>query len=117
MTTRLEKELSKAKTNEEIEKLLSICDQLHEAETNDIIISEGYTIKDIPSDEIYEQYSLKVNHINKFSDVVKGPIMFMGSVYKPKPNENIVLNNIILTPKYDGTSLAIRLIKIKIHLK
>lgn len=111
MTTRLEKELSKAKTNEEIEKLLSICDQLHEAETNDIIISEGYTIKDIPSDEIYEQYSLKVNHINKFSDVVKGPIMFMGSVYKPKPNENIVLNNIILTPKYDGTSLAIRLIK------
>ena len=111
MTKRLEKELSKAKTNEEIEKLLSICDQLHEAETSDTIISEEYTIKDIPSDEIYEQYSLKVNHINKFSDVVKGSIMFMGSVYKPKPNENIVLNNIILTPKYDGTSLAIRLIK------
>lgn len=110
---RIEKELSKAKTKEEIEKLLSICDQLHEAITNDIIISEGYTIQDIPSDEIYEQYSLKINHVNKFSDVVKCPIMFMGSVYKPKPDENIVINNIILTPKYDGTSLAIRLIKIK----
>lgn len=106
MERKLEIELSEALTNDAIEQLLIICDKLHEG-----IEVEGYSIDDLPTDEIYEQYSLKIGHVNQFSDVVKGSIMFMGSVYKPKPGEDIVVNNIVLSPKYDGTSLAIRFIK------
>lgn len=106
MPSRLETELSEALSDDAIEQLLLICDNLHEA-----VPVEGYTANDLPSDEIYEQYSLKIGHVNPFSDVVKGSIMFMGSVYKPKPEEEIVVDDIILSPKYDGTSLAIRFIK------
>lgn len=106
MTGRLEKELSEALTDNAIDDLLLICDKLHES-----VEVEGYTANDLPSDEIYEQYCLRVGHENPFSDVVKGTIMFMGSVYKPKPDEDIVIEQAILTPKYDGTSLAIRFVK------
>jgi hypothetical protein len=50
-STKLEMELKTAKTQEEIHKLLKICDSLYKGEQ-----VEGYTYNDLPSDNIYEEY-------------------------------------------------------------
>ena len=50
-STKLEIELKTARTQEEIHKLLKICDSLYKGEQ-----VKGYTCNDLPSDNIYEEY-------------------------------------------------------------
>lgn len=99
MTSKITIELSKAKTSEEIRLLLNICDKLHNGEH-----VEGYSIKDLPSDSVYEEYKNKLRLHNKM--VTKQPIMYMGSI--PKEKEIHVINNAIIMPKFDGCSVALR---------
>lgn len=49
--TRLELELKSSTTQEEMHKLLKICDSLYKREH-----VEGYTFNDLPSDNVYEEY-------------------------------------------------------------
>lgn len=111
MSSKLTIELSQAKTLNEIERLLSICDRLHKGEK-----VTGYTIEDLPSDSIYAEYKNKINKNNIENSVGsknstqsnehKDPIMYMGSV--PKEKEIKVIENALIMPKFDGCSVALR---------
>ena len=56
MSSKITIELSKAKTLQEIERLINICDRLHKGEK-----VTGYNIKDLPSDSVYAEYRNKLN--------------------------------------------------------
>lgn len=109
MTTKITIELSRAKTQYEIERLIEICDRLHKGEK-----VTGYSIKDLPSDSVYAEYRNKLNKDKSGStgsnDAIgntnKDPIMYMGSV--PKEKEIKVIKNALIMPKFDGCSVALR---------
>ena len=105
MSTKLEIELANAKTTVEITQLLIICDRLHNGYK---VI--GYTVADLPNDVIYETYVKKVkynktevseNEIMNMSTIPKEEINKISSRFKPE-------DKIILMPKFDGISVALK---------
>ena len=102
MTSKITIELSRAKTTQEIERLIEICDRLHNGEN-----VTGYSINDLPPDSIYAEYRNKIkNNDNSTQNNSKDPIMYMGSV--PKEKEIKIIKNALIMPKFDGCSVALR---------
>lgn len=101
MSTKITIELSKAKTSQEIERLIEICDKLHNGEH-----VTGYSIKDLPPDSVYAEYRNKLNLVTDYTSKTSDPIMYMGSV--PKEKEIKVIKNALIMPKFDGCSVALR---------
>lgn len=104
MSSKITIELSKAKTLQEIERLINICDRLHKGEK-----VTGYNIKDLPSDSVYAEYRNKLNITSNEpiqNNNSKEPIMYMGSV--PKEKEVKIIENALIMPKFDGCSVALR---------
>ena len=99
--TKLTIELSKANDEITIIYLLNVCDRLYNGEKN----VNGFTVKDLPPDSVYEEYKNKIKHddSNKIENL---PIMYMGSI--PKEKEVKIIENAILMPKFDGCSVALR---------
>lgn len=100
--TKLELELKAAKTKQVIENLLCICDKIHEGFSVD-----GYSIDDLPPDYVYTEYCKIVNHDT--NSVTKTTIMNMATI--PKPEKLSILGSVLVYPKFDGCSIAIRFIK------
>ena len=100
--TKLELELKSAKTKQVIENLLCICDKIHEGFSID-----GYSIDDLPPDYVYTEYCKIVNHDT--NSVTKTTIMNMATI--PKPEKLSILGSVLVYPKFDGCSIAIRFIK------
>lgn len=96
--TKLQIEISIATSEKEIRQLLEICDLIHAG--NEI---EGYSPEDLPSDSFYEAMRQKFpkESINNNSEV-----MYMGSI--PKEKEIKLISPVIISPKFDGCSVALK---------
>jgi len=110
----------------ELYKLKEICDKLHDGQT-----VPGYTAKDLPSDELYEDMKETIKKgeqmidklgseakknaayrrkdtgqvVNEGTKFVKGttiPELWMGSI--PKPAEYVPIDDVLFLPKFDGVS-------------
>lgn len=99
--TRIEHELSRATSIERIKELIDVCDKLHRGES-----ISGYSIEDLPSDAIYEQFNQKC----KRQDEISSELLLMGSI--PKHQKIIPISNALIFPKFDGVSVGIKLQRI-----
>ena len=109
----------------ELNKLIEICDSLHRG-----IPIEGYNIDSIPSDDLYMGMEDKIKEINgrMMATMMKQQVrtlkrtslntttlgeMWMGSdaiIKSHSINSSMVGKKVIVTPKYDGCSCAIRFV-------
>lgn len=118
----LESNIRKAIINKNIQLLYAlkdICDKLH----NGIESYKGFTIDQIPSDQLYEELvnSIKSdsatckiatangvinNNPSPFKHENRLPDLWMGSI--PKRQEIVNISNAIIMPKFDGCSCGVR---------
>lgn len=102
----------------ELERLIEICDNLHRE-----IETDGYTIDDIPPDELYMGMEFKLKELisRGVTRAIK-PIevhetknlgeMWMGTdaiIKSPMINDAVIGKKVIVAPKYDGCSCAVKL--------
>lgn len=104
MNTKLTTEIKNSRSKEECEKLLNICDDLE----NHIPVF-GYTIKDLPTKEIYETFAKKCNHINIYERECFKTLFKMHSL-----NSNYSVNKIndcLFYPNFEGVDVMIEFVK------
>lgn len=96
----LENQLLNAKTIDEIKNIIYICDKIHNGET-----VNGYDQHDLPSDSLYEEYKKQLNDEIIYKN---NNIMYMGSI--PKENKFNDFTKILIMPKFDGCSVAMKFV-------
>ena len=102
----------------ELDRLIEICDRLHRE-----IETDGYTIDDIPPDELYMGMEFKLKELisRGVTRAIK-PIevhetknlgeMWMGTdaiIKSPMINSAVIGKKVVIAPKYDGCSCAVKL--------
>lgn len=106
----------------ELERLIEICDKLHRG-----VPTDGYSIDDIPTDDLYMgmEHKLKELRAKGVTGILK-PIehfeskagslgeMWMGTdaiIKAPSTDARMLGKKVIVTPKYDGCSCAVKFVR------